>query len=611
MVKVWLENARERRLLSMNNRDIELWATSSVQRSLSLTHVLDAYIAEDDKEPSWDGNVYVYSNEEKTKSALIGRVPVQVKGKKTKEFDLNCIKYQVSVADLKNYMNDCGVIYFVVLVSDDGTQDKIYYNALLPVKLKNVLRHKKNQKTKLLEFKRFPEDNRDKVNIFLDFHMNSQKQISFMGYELPSFEDLQKQQGDVEIVYGMNRYGYLGHESDLSSSFCGREIYMYANKQGFLQPLSDIATLCAVVAKSQQGVKVNENQYYSSYEKVYNQDEFVIKIGESLELVFNQQKQSFNLNIKVAPMLSDRMKDLKFLIDAFEYENLMVNDVFLDISSANLNRNDLKLELMKENYQFCCKIKQLLEILNIEDDLNLSDMTKSECQDLACLIKALVDGQTIRLKKTNDSKYIYFKIQNLVILILAREEPEIPYEYRFATIFSENFSASSKEFVNGKQLFYPTYSMLKAEHYVEISNINYGFMLARYKSFEKDNPNIYSQANSDVLEMLLAYDICKRKILLDTAIEIMQWILEYEEQDIIYRINYLQALARLRELDENEKEILIDIALREHQTDKMKFAANTLLKQQLYAKLYFDKLNDDSKAEIRRYPIYNLYSVLI
>ena len=65
--------------------DLEKIATSSVAMSISATDVLSPFINEGDKEPSWDGNVYIYSNKDKKKEG-IKKVPVKVKGKQKDDF---------------------------------------------------------------------------------------------------------------------------------------------------------------------------------------------------------------------------------------------------------------------------------------------------------------------------------------------------------------------------------------------------------------------------------------------------------------------------------------------------------------------------------------------
>lgn len=42
------------------------------------------WISEGDREPSWDGFIYAYSNKNQAKKNLMGRAAVQVKGKQVK-----------------------------------------------------------------------------------------------------------------------------------------------------------------------------------------------------------------------------------------------------------------------------------------------------------------------------------------------------------------------------------------------------------------------------------------------------------------------------------------------------------------------------------------------
>ena len=54
----------------MNKIQVEKLSVQAVIKSLSLTNCLRPYIATNDKEPSWDGNVYIYSNKSDKKVIL-------------------------------------------------------------------------------------------------------------------------------------------------------------------------------------------------------------------------------------------------------------------------------------------------------------------------------------------------------------------------------------------------------------------------------------------------------------------------------------------------------------------------------------------------------------
>lgn len=132
----------------VTNMDLETIATSSVKSSISVTDELSPFINERDKEPSWDGNIYIYANSDKRKEG-IKKVPVQVKGKQSDDFSSETVKYLVTVVDLENYLNDGGVVFFVVYISRDGRKTKIYYSCLLPVKIRNILSSNIKKKKRL------------------------------------------------------------------------------------------------------------------------------------------------------------------------------------------------------------------------------------------------------------------------------------------------------------------------------------------------------------------------------------------------------------------------------------------------------------------------------
>lgn len=117
----------------MDAKTIETLAVNAVRDSIVLSNYLDQFIPDNDKEPSWDGAVYIYSNKSRRKDSLIGRMPVQVKGKETIKHPPE-ITHRVQITDLENYLNDGGMIFFVVYISNNGLIRTIYYTPLTPIK---------------------------------------------------------------------------------------------------------------------------------------------------------------------------------------------------------------------------------------------------------------------------------------------------------------------------------------------------------------------------------------------------------------------------------------------------------------------------------------------
>ena len=76
--------------------DLENLAVSAVKESIALTDTMSPFISDGDKEPVWDGHIYIYADKSKKKDN-IKKVPVQVKGEKTKNYKKDVINYSLGV----------------------------------------------------------------------------------------------------------------------------------------------------------------------------------------------------------------------------------------------------------------------------------------------------------------------------------------------------------------------------------------------------------------------------------------------------------------------------------------------------------------------------------
>ena len=104
--------------------DIETLATSEVQGVLAALPRVKSFIHDGDKEPSWDGNIYLYSDESCNKKGIT-KLPAQVKGHEESGVDFQKISFSIEVADLENYYRDGGCLYFVVYISPENPRKKV------------------------------------------------------------------------------------------------------------------------------------------------------------------------------------------------------------------------------------------------------------------------------------------------------------------------------------------------------------------------------------------------------------------------------------------------------------------------------------------------------
>ncbi len=134
-------------------------------------------IKDGDKEISWDGFVKIFNSEQHTKDNLLGRVFVQIKGKKVNDTDLinENISYAAEVSDLHNYQKDGGIIYMVVYIAASGERH-IFYETLTVVKLKDYLKDiKSEQKNKSLRLRSLPKTASEIETVFINFYEDAKK----------------------------------------------------------------------------------------------------------------------------------------------------------------------------------------------------------------------------------------------------------------------------------------------------------------------------------------------------------------------------------------------------------------------------------------------------
>ena len=185
-------------MATLNTKRIEESATHALKGALLRCPTLSAYISENDKTPSWDGQVFVYGSAEQKKSDGILVVPVQVKGT-SKHLSAKSVSYSCEISDLRNYYQNGGCILFLVSVDLESQFHKIYYSSLQVYDLKKELDAAGKQQSRRIQLQEFPEDSPNEMaNIFASFAQDRSKQTSFVNKELLPLDDLVQKGVKVE-----------------------------------------------------------------------------------------------------------------------------------------------------------------------------------------------------------------------------------------------------------------------------------------------------------------------------------------------------------------------------------------------------------------------------
>jgi hypothetical protein len=599
-----------------NNKQIEDWATIAVKDSLSMTDTLSQFIKENDKTPSWDGDVLIYKSNKTDKKDIIGKVTVQVKGEMTDNINREECSFSVDMADLVNYKNDGGTIYFVVLIDKNNpSKRRVFYDTLTPLKIDNYIEGHKNQNSRVIKLKRLPGDKYAIQTIFYNFYQDSKKQHSFSSITPIKLRTLSSSNDIVEITSSLTIFSPNKKLPSPIQTFLNNEVYWYAKIAN--SPILHPVELCSVMSVvSKDGfppIIVNENRYDNYMSETQTKDDITIQFGESTTLVFIKNGRGAKLDYKLTGLLSNRIKDLNFIISILETgvivfgENKKV-DLGEMVAKTPFDIVSAKKEL--ESYK---RIDQFWKSLHVEADFDIGNIdSNSSLEELFLLMKSINGKQTIHINLDGEhTGYLLHKsMSNFQILLFLDAVDKKKSLYNVYNFF--DYKGIFKVARGNTEYFASHYSVLSPDDYIELSNIDLSKMLPSYKDLNDRDVNIFEAANYDLLNLLFAYDKHTDHPIeiLNTAKDIASWLLNESADNLhaeIKMINYLQTIKRERELSSEENKRLYEITENENSSLMFKLGANLLLENHKVARIQFEQLCEQDKEAFRSFPIYKFW----
>ena len=516
----------------MNPNQIELLAVNAVEDFFAKIERINPMIPLADKEPSWDGFLYLYPDDSMKKETMIGRIPVQVKGK-TGEF-VESLSYPINTSDLRNYMREGGCIYFVVLIND-RQERKIFYWMLIPVELQNILKGKEQQKSINVKMKPLEGSDDDVYHSLVDFYRDMKKQTGSPIKTL-SLKDL------VDGNYDTFRFSLSGFDvskESLESFITRKAICLYvkstdANASDI--PIREGRCFLKLIQDVKQAVSVNGTVFYNSFEKTNEKNKVILGIGHCLKVAFDSQNPIvMTVNIKLeATGLKSMQQDVLFVLNVLENKSFKIGDSPVDIPCDN--ESEKLYALLKGKYVILHKVQLLLEQLHVVKDLDLSTMKKSDWATLEILTAGILDKKELALNVT-ESRLYNIKVGNLMLLLLVCQQASGKFrifdyfnpQTQFKLISPEGFESSK-------------YAVLNVDGYVRYDNIDFSNILPSISALKAKHEYVLDYAKFEVFNMLKAY--CKLDgdkeisvLLLNTSSDVIDWMIE-EAKDADEKLAY-------------------------------------------------------------------------
>lgn len=591
----------------MNKKDIETLAVNAVRDSIAVCDYMEPYLNDNDKTPSWDGDIYIYTTPDRKKENLRGLIRSQIKGKEQTNLTKNIISHPVSVIDLRNFLRTGSTIYFVVYISSNKVDRLIYYNDLNPVKLKHYIKIAKG-KTIKIPFKRFPNDAVGKTDICVNLYDDGVKQMSHQEHIL-SFEELQNRNvAKINLSYT----SFAKEMPDIVQLMLDNSasIYVQLEDSDMSYPLDTTDLELQIEFKRDMIVRVGETIFYSQVTVRRTVNKLIIRVGDSLDIVHNKDTRLITFNYRLTQSLRNAVVDLAFMNAVMDAKQFWINNTLYGIPDEIVNNYNR--EWGSSTLASMVAYVKALEILKVEKDIEWEKLSAQEHRDFNTIVKAFVRDELVYDLNDNLPPMCIMQIQSIKLLLGVERSEKITNAWKIYNVFEHPAINNLQYRKTENDPILPTsmYTLLKADDYISIDNINYETLPETYKCLKDSNPMIVDIVNRDLLIMLSAYDKYPNERLLKAVENLAKWILNDDSlPELPYEsrhLNLMQIYKRARNLTNEEKEQIYDIYDKAEICD-IKVAAALLLEDYIGAKRNLAKMTEDAQEFFKTLPIYRFW----
>lgn len=581
----------------INPEKIEEWSIDGLKGLLKKSEYIKSEINSNDKTPSWDGNLYLYSNKELKKEQLIAKVPIQIKGHEVnKEKDLNKekITFSVKISDLRNYQNDGGVIFFVIYVLN-SEEYKIFYRKLLPYDLKRLLNNLKNkQRTKKIKLCSFPTDIKKIEEMINYFQQDRKKQYSTTEAETIDLLDFEKIKENMKCLSKIKK---LSFSSTLDNLF-DEEHYLYAEK--ISNVYSPIARMKVESMKTIVPLRIyiDEKEYFQKAEVILRKAKIDLCISKCVYIKQTDESKGA-LKIERKGTLIDFINGLNFVKSISTCSHFNIGDMVYGEKVTGFD-----LILLQKDIDFFERVKVLLEHLNVQKPLEMESLSEKDFRNLDILYEYIVENKDFKIECKKDSGIEIYEVGNLKLMFLFfnLENGKGSY-YNFFDRYISNRCKLIKNF-NEKRVEYPIYILLTKDCFLEIDNINYEVIKESIMNVKEYSNEYGNDVNELILDLLKAYDEKKESIILETALDIIKWLKE-KDNSIYIVLNYYQTILRKRALSKEEIKNLKSLERKEENIEIL-LGISIILENKTNIDYYLEELTVKQKEKFKQYPIWNL-----
>ena len=594
---------------AIDTKAIEEKALNHFKSFIEDSKVISQFIADNDKEPCWDGHLYLYADGIRDKEHLQGRVPIQIKGTEVGRFVTKKWKFKLEKADLKAYLEE-PTFFIVCQVKKDSKERMLFFRELLPDLVNKLLRDMGKNATRMTLFHPLTEDLKEFEDQLMVFLSNSKKMISFAHSKLLSMEEaLKKGIKDFSFIAPSKYADRLQLMKYLSTH--SSYIYAIISKELDVDmPLSNGPGRFIFQREDDSEVRVGDKVYFKGYHNEIKDGRIIIKIGNVMTINMPMD----NTDVEQATVkLTTKAKYLKESINEAEFGVALNDTGVLSVGMLNLQMKVHEKEYVEELRQKLIRWKELdnvLETLHVTKPFDLTAITDDQGKLIDLLIETVGKGNMVNLPG-QEATLLLLEIGNIELLLWCAvgKDGMCAIGDFFDRSIRIAYKISEDETINVSP-----YSYLQLDKLWEkVDNIDFDNIISSAEEAARQHEYCYMMSNYDVLAMITAADALEKtdversKKLLEEALKLDEWLIGKEPKDEmrpLHIINKMQIMKRQRELTADERQRLEDMLNDEFAGDMVKAGVYLLLDRQEEFQQLFETMQEDEKKSLKEFPIW-------
>ena len=590
-----------------NNTVIEMTSINRLKDALIRTEVIEPDINENDKTPSWDGELRVYQTREKfSADTLTGRVPVQVKGTWVDRFQKNHATFQVETSHLKNYLRDGGVMFFLIQIKDYDDY-KIYYAPLLPFDLRRIIEEAGDQASKQIKLDVFPYKYKDGiVQILKGFLLNKERQGTLLP-NIHSIQELMQSRMEVErLELVVPQDGFQDPES-MFESVLSTPLYVYVRPKSIEASFAiDKIHITKLVAARNMPVRVNGEILYDHIEEIKQRGSTKKAHKFGRVLFTDGENGRSTVQFPARGTLKEQICEMKLLIAFLEGTEISVGNNRWEVSDFDFPGHTLS--EIKNRLAGLLRIDETLKKLRVSKDLNLGGLTNEESQLLNHLVAGIMDNKPVPLSVNGNPGAGKLKIGNISVLLCTKKNPN-GAGFLLSNYFEDDgFVICDENHPPEEGCKASPYVLVRAESIDAIDNFDFSEVVQSVKMFPASDFYL-GCVTFFALELLRYYDKVRRSDILNVVLEIIDYqeSCDHDKSNYeTYEINRLQTLKRFRALNKDENSFLMSLKSPGIPL-QYQLAANILLESYQEAQIVYEQMEETERKQFDDYPICNLW----